>query len=98
MNETDYKQPEDASKVYSANARAAGFGSLVHEDQSSTEEHRENGHHLGFKEQMIEVPDHLVEPVEAAAAHRVGVRPHRPGKTDDIHRENSEQRKASKDV
>ena len=65
---------------------------------SPREEHREHGHHLGFEEQMIEVPDRSVEPLKPAAAHRVAVRDPGPAEGDDVHRQDAEQGEPAKNI
>ena len=98
VNQPDHEQPEYASKIDAANASAASFGPLIHQDQPRAEEHREDGHHLGFEDQMIEEPDHAIEAFKASAAHRVAVRSARPGEPDDVHRQNAQKREAAEHV
>ena len=71
MNQADHQQPEHATIINPAYFCPAPLGPLVHQHQPRAEEHREDRHHLGFEDQMIEEPDAAIEPLEAAAAERI---------------------------
>ncbi len=98
MDQADHQQPEDATIINSTYFRPALLGPLVHQHQPCAEEHGEDRHHLAFEDHVIEEPDAAIEPLEAAATERIGIRDSRPAKTDDIHCQNAQKRKAPEHV
>ncbi len=71
---------------------------MVHQHEPCTKEHREDGHHLRFEDEVIREPDRAVQALESSAAHRIAVRGHRPGERDDVHRQNAEERKTAEHI
>ena len=98
VNESDHQEPEDVPIIDSAYFDPTLLGPLIHQYQPRAKEHGEDRRHLGFENHVIAKPDTAIEPLKAAAAERIVIGGLWPSKSDDIHRQDAQKRKAPQHV